>query len=158
MTQRHFEQQGIFHVTTNARGKIPWLTWQGVPEILMDNLWMTRNIHGAEVYAFCVLPDHMHVVMKPGERGLSRFMHSFKRNAMRDLRSFRSGRSLSSAMETIAWQKSFHDEKIETDSQRENVLAYVRCNAWKHGFVQDPNDWRWSSLKYPHLINAVQIW
>ena len=69
MTQQHFEQQGIFHVTTNAKQKIPWLTWTGVPEILINNLWMTRNLYHAEVYAFCILPDHMHVVLRPGEKG-----------------------------------------------------------------------------------------
>lgn len=158
MTQRHFAQQGIFHVTTNAKQKIPWLTWSGIPEILMDNLWMTRNVYRAEVFAFCILPDHMHIVLRPGERGLSRFMHSFKRNAIKDVRRFCSGRSLSSATKTIAWQKSYYDEQIETDDQRENALAYVRCNAWRHRLVDDPKDWAWSSIHFPAIVDSVEIW
>ena len=87
MTQRHVAQRGLFHVTTNAKGRIPWCTFSGIPEILIENLFMTRNLHRARVFAFCILPDHQHLIVSPGEAGLSAFMHSFIRNAMRDIRS-----------------------------------------------------------------------
>ena len=179
MTQRHFEQKGIFHVTTNAKQKIPWLTWKNVPETLIDKLHMTRNMQKAAIYAFCILPNHMHIIVRPGEKGLSAFMHSFKRNAMKDIRSFRSGRSRSSATErrtdivqimhkpplrngespiVLEWQKGFHDERIESADQLENTLAYVRCNAWRHGLVEAPQDWPWSSIHFPFIVDPVEIW
>lgn len=54
--------------------------------MIIDNLVMTRNIQHAELYAFCILPNHLHIVLSPGEKGLSAFTHSFKRNTMRDIR------------------------------------------------------------------------
>ena len=86
MSQRHSVQDGLFHITTNARGKIPWCTLGDIPRIILDNLIMTRNLYSAELYAFCILPDHVHVIMSPGEKGLSAFVHSWKRNTMRDVR------------------------------------------------------------------------
>jgi len=85
MTQKHF-QYGLFHVTTNAKKHVPWCTSGQIPPIILDNLFMTRNLYDAKVYAFCILPDHMHIIVNPGDKGLSQFMHSFKRNAMRDIR------------------------------------------------------------------------
>lgn len=81
MPPQRFKQRGVFHVITNTRGRMPWCTFPGIPEILIDNLNMTRNLHDACIYAFCILPDHIHIVMKPGMKGLSAFMHSFKRNS-----------------------------------------------------------------------------
>ena len=128
MTQSHYQQKGTFHITTNAKRKIPWCTIPSVPEILIDNLIMTRNIHGAKVYAFCILPDHMHIVVSPGKRGLSRFMQSFKCQSTRDInlllaerRPLRSGDPRVSATgdgHLIQWQKSFYDEQIQDAEQR----------------------------------------
>jgi len=56
------------------------------------------------------------------------------------------------------WQKGFHDERIESSQQMENALAYVRCNAWRHGLVDDPEDWPWSSLHFPSIVDPVEIW
>lgn len=92
MSQRHIVQEGLFHVTTNTKGRAPWCTWPGVPEIIIDNLMMTRNVHGAKVYAFCVLPNHVHLIVMPGPNGLSAFMHSFKRNSSKDVQ-FQWGRA-----------------------------------------------------------------
>ncbi len=96
MSQRHGAQHGIFHVTTNAAKKNPWLTMDGVPNVIIDNLMMTRNVHRAQVHAFCILPDHMHIILTPGEKGLSSFIHSFKRNSSKDIRSILGVRSAGS--------------------------------------------------------------
>lgn len=58
----------------------------------------------------------------------------------------------------IAWQKSFHDERIRDSYQSAATLAYVRNNALNHGLVNDPLAWPWSSLRFPELTNAIEPW
>src|SRR3989344_2706209 len=121
MTQRHGMQIGTFHITTNSKKKIPWCTHRGIPELLIDNLLMTKNLHGAKIFGFCILPDHIHLLLEPGEKGLSNFMHSFKRNAMRDVKTLhRSGGSRTSATGggVIARPKSFHHARTRDHEQR----------------------------------------
>jgi REP element-mobilizing transposase RayT len=164
MTQRHFEQNGIFHVTSNTHEKCPWLTEPGIPQMIIDNLFMTKNLQRAEVYAFCILPDHMHILVRPGQKGLSRFIQSFKSQSIRDLRLIkpRSGESRLSATgdmnELPKWQKGFHDEKIESAEQMEHVLCYIRCNAWRHSIVASPEDWPRTSLHFASIVDPVEIW
>ncbi len=161
MTQYHGVQHGLFHVTTNAKKRNPWLTIDGVPECIVDNLRMSKYLYGAKVHAFCILPDHMHMIVTSGEKGLSAFMHSFKRNSMRDIRQMnrsRSGGSRSSATEEIFWQKGFHDERIRTLDQRDAALSYVRGNAMRHGLVSTMDEWPWHSGRYPEMIDPVDIW
>lgn len=182
MGQKHYAQAGTFHITTNTFGAIPWCTIEGAPQMIIDNLLMTRNFHGAKLYAFCILPDHLHLILSPGERGLSAFMHSFKRNTSKDVTKFfnlnRSAGSLTRAsflhrgagvdeprlrqenktQKRFRWQNGFFDERIQTSDQRATVLAYVQGNAMKHGLVADILDWPWTSLHFQHLLDLMEIW
>src|SRR5438876_1175256 len=56
------------------------------------------------------------------------------------------------------WQHGFHDERIHTDEQRDHALNYVRENALRHGLVKHPNQWPWSSLRFPELIDETEPW
>ncbi len=86
MVQRRMGQYGTFHITTNAEEGVQWCTLPGIPEMLIDNLIATKNLHGALIHAFCILDDHMHIILTAGQKGVSNFMHSFKRNSSRDVR------------------------------------------------------------------------
>ena len=161
MTQRHGMQIGTFHITTNSKAKIPWCTHRGIPELLIDNLLMTKNLHGAKIFGFCILPDHIHLLLEPGEKGLSNFMHSFKRNAMRDVKTLhRSGGSRTSATvcDVIAWQKGFHDERIRDPEQRSHALSYIRTNPIHHNLCTSVEEWPWVSDHFPHLLDPMEIW
>ena len=183
MSQRHATQEGTFHVTTNTKGKISWLTFSGVPKIIMDNLVMTRNVQHAEIFAFCILPDHMHILVRPGKKGLSKFMQSFKRNAAKDVRyclngraekhidtEYRSGDSGISAWTAanadsplrlsnticISWQKGFHDERIQDDRQRSHAWRYITENALHHGLTENIDDWPWTSVHWEKILDPME--
>lgn len=160
MGQLHHDQEGTFHVTTNARNFARWLTLPGVPEVILDNLMMSKHLYGAKLYAFCILPDHMHFIVNIHGKGLSRFIQSFKSQTIRDLRHL-SGKSRLSAdneMYRIArFQKSFHSNHISSERELENALSYVHYNAHRHGLVENPLDWPWSSLKYPDLLDGWNL-
>ncbi|MDD4628003.1 MAG: transposase [Candidatus Peribacteraceae bacterium] len=184
MAQSHSQQEGTFHITTNAKGKIPWCTLRGVPEILINNLIMTRNIHGAKVYAFCILTDHVHMVVSPGERGLSAFMHSFKRNSSWHIHRVPLATTTAGVhepqlwkilnsripavgiqdpqipaidVEKIHWENGFHSRIIQDTEQRSTALTYVHYNAWRHGLCTSPEDWPWSSLRFVNLLDPTEI-
>lgn len=173
MSQFHGIQNGTFHVTTNTRGKVPWCTHGNIPQILIDNLVMTRNVLKAELYAFCILPDHVHILLNPGKKGLSAFMHSFKRNSAININQlFRSAGSYTRApkpgheagvyeprlRDGYYWQHGFFDERIRDSVQRSTVLHYIQNNPIKHALVTDIADWKWSSVHYSHLLDPMEVW
>lgn len=146
-----------------------------IPNILIDNLFVTRNQHEACIFAFCVLPWHMHFIVQPGEKGLSAFMHSFKRNSSKDVRYVLIGayenlpdgstgnrtRAAENAdleqAEFTGWQRGFHDELIRDDRQLEKAVIYVQENALKHHLVENAEDWPWTSLHYEHLLGETTL-
>lgn len=163
MTQRHYAQHGLFHITTNAKDGIPWLTLDGVPEIIIDNLVMTRNLYQSEIFAFCIIPDHMHLMISPGDKGLSRFMQSFKSHVTIETKTILSNRSRepwlpATVISNICWQSGFYDEHILTNKQRGRAIRYVHNNAFGHKLVSNPSDWPWTSLNFENLVDPLDIW
>jgi len=139
---------------------MPWCTIEEVPKLLIRDLFIAKILFQTEIYAFCILPDHMHIILRPGEYGLSRFIKSFKENSSRNIRrslfhnrddrvvvATERGNTHSGIVATGAeemgilrtedipftgWQHGFHDERIRDETQRDTALSYVRHNAWRH--------------------------
>lgn len=145
MPQKHRQQQGTFHITTAVRDRMPICTESGMPERLIHHLGETRGMQGAKLFAFCILPDHIHLLLSPGKKGLSAFLHAFKKNSSRDIPS-------------LFWQKGYYDERIRDDKQRGTVIGYIQGNAMKHNLVTDITDWPWTSLHFPEMLDPMEVW
>lgn len=149
MPQKHREQYGVFHVVTKTKDRSTWCTRNGVPECLIGQLCKTRDVYKAELYAFCILPDHAHIILTPGPRGISKFMQAFKSNSVKYLRTQHAN---------IGWQENFYDERIRDEKQRSAAVAYVQGNGMKHHLVKEVLDWPWSSLHFPSSLDPMDLW
>lgn len=159
MSQHHEFQEGLFLVTTNTKGRIPWLTLLGVPEQLIRNLFFARDLYGAYLYAFCILPNHMHIILYPGLRGVSKFMQSFKTNSMRHIHElFSTAESTCSPLSKgeICWQKGFDARLLSGERAISHAFSYVHFNAAKHEIVEDGSDWPWTSLHFEGQMDCME--
>ena len=152
MTFRRVQQEGIFHVTTKSKRNVPWCTLPGIPKVLIDNLCMTRHLYEANLIDFCILPDHLHIILEIGSIGISKFMHSFKRNSARDVKVLLTKSAGQYGISCTGWQHGFHDEYMRTEKQLLATQRYVQENAWNHELVRRPEEWPWSSLHFEHLL------
>lgn len=126
MTAPRLTQHGLFLITSNARDREPWCVFQSIPEMIIMNLLLTKRIQGAKLYAFCILPDHMHLIIRPGKRGISQFMQSFKMNSAREIRRYRKRTA------DVTWGKIISvdltsycedDDDFDPDSNGESAFA-----------------------------------
>lgn len=131
--------------------------------MLIDNLCMTRTVQRARLYAFCILPDHLHLILSPGPQGLSTWMQSFKTHASREIHQvFPPFDDFDAAAAVIhpprrLWQKSFYDERIRSSSQCSAAMYYVLGNGMKHGLAADVMDWSWTSYHFPDLVDPMEV-
>jgi len=152
MSQKHYQQTyAIFHITTNTKDAIPWCTSKSIPMILIKHLCVTRDIYQTQIFAFCILPDHVHCILCPRPKGISKFMQSFKSNSTKEVRK-------NQQFALVAWQQGFHDEGIRDSAQRSAAIGYVQGNAMKHGLVKEITDWPWTSLHFPSFIDPMEVW
>ncbi len=106
----------------------------------MADLARTVRRGSWQVYAFVILSNHLHIVVKTPQpdlgRGMQRFLSSYA-NAWARRRRF-SGH---------VFQGRYRTELVEDESYLWTVSRYVHLNPVRAGLVEHPSAWRWSS--YP---------
>lgn len=122
----------------NADYFITVVTYQREPVLHLDiNLfWQSWNL--VKPKAWVVLPDHCHFLLNCGELPISDMIHRFKIQYSRLFRNkFRPGR---------VWQNRFWDHLIRDQDDYNVHLDYIHYNPVKHGFINDPFVYHFSSL------------
>jgi len=94
------------------------------------------------VLAFCLMPNHFHLVVEPREDGeLSPWMQWLMTAHVR-----RYHRHYGSSGHV--WQGRFKSFPIEADDHLLTVLRYVERNPLRRGLVERAESWPWSSLQW----------
>ena len=92
------------------------------------------------ILAYCLMPNHFHLVLKPGGDGdLGRWMQWLLTSHVRSYHK-RYGTS------GHVWQGRFKAFPIQQDEHLLTVLRYVERNPLRSRLVRSARKWRWSSL------------
>jgi REP element-mobilizing transposase RayT len=84
--KRMYVEEGIYFVTFNTNDKYPYFEEEIFCEVFMDNLRICRQLKRFELYAYNLLYDHAHLLLKPG-RGynVSKIIQNLKMNTSRNI-------------------------------------------------------------------------
>ena len=104
---------------------------------------------GTEVWAYCLMPNHVHLVMVPAsEDGLRASIGEAHRRYTRSI-NFRKG------WRGHLWQERFHSFPMDENYLLATV-RYVELNPVKARLCHVPQDWQWSSAR-AHLNGTNDI-
>lgn len=102
----------------------------------------TKRVVPIRLYAFCVMPNHWHLVVEPlAAEGLSRFIHRLASSHALQWRSV-----YGTAGQGAVYQGRFKAFPIQTDRHYLTVVRYVEQNPLRAGLVRSCREWRWSSF------------
>jgi len=106
----------------------------------LETLREWKEACGVKVYAYCLMSNHVHLVLEPPEDVvmLPRLM---KRLASRQTRYInrREGRT------GTLWESRYRSSAIQADKYLLACCRYVELNPVRAGMVDDPAHYRWSS-------------
>jgi len=132
---RGINQQNIFH---DNEDNLKFL------ELLADS----KVADGFELYGFCLMSNHVHLLMKTDAKNLGQI---FKRIGVKYVYWY----NLKYKRVGHLFQDRFKSEPVETDEYFLAVLRYVHQNPVKAGIATDAGDYRWSS--YGEYIGQHKI-
>jgi len=96
--------------------------------------------HSTEVWAYCLMPNHVHLVMVPREEGgLRATLGEAHRHYTRRV-NFREG------WRGHLWQERFHSFVMD-ERYLLATVRYIERNPVVAGLCRRPQDWRWSSAR-----------
>ena len=115
--------------------------------ILIDNAHLIhiaarrlREQANFDTIAWCILPTHLHAVVRLGSLTSSELMQRFKLSF--SIRYRRTNR-----VAGYVWQKRFWDQVIRNEAELHAYIDYIHRNPVKHGLATKPEDWRQSSFR-----------
>ena len=121
-------------------------------EVLRAAVRKTRTERPFAIDAWVVLPDHMHCVwtLPPGDHDYSTRVQAIKAQFSRKVPMGFQRASHKARRERGVWQRRFWEHHIRDAVDYHNHIAYCWHNPVKHGFVEHPQDWRYSSWHRDH--------
>lgn len=102
-------------------------------------LWLAvAPVNEAILHAFCLMTNHIHLLIQVGATLLGKTMHDVL---------FRYAQYLHQRYGTDGhvFQDRYKAVPCATDAHLLTVLRYIHRNPVKHGVVDDPGKWEWSS-------------
>lgn len=146
---RTYIPDGVYFVTTYIHHRILYFHNPDLAKICEANMWNVFQIQECVVFAYVVMPDHLHLLVQPTAKNISECMRSIKTNASRDINRYvRLHRSHNRGpgtpvmavfvMEHFLWQSSFYDHVIRDDRDFRAHVEYIHYNPVKAGLVRQP--------------------
>lgn len=132
----------VYHVLNRANGKRRIFEHDRDYLAFVDVLAETLERVPMRILAWCVMPNHWHLLLWPRQDGeLSNYMrlvtltHTQRRHAHR-----------ASAGTGHLYQGRFKSFVVQGDTHFLTVSRYVEANAFRGGLVGRAENWRWGSL------------
>jgi len=129
----HFDiESAIYFVTTRLKEEGHLLTNHEI-EIVQGTILELVEQGEFRLCAYIIMPNHLHVLLKPINHAVSKTMQLIK------------GRSSRKINKGYFWQKGFFDFTILTEKKFKEKFNYIHYNPVKWGLVERAEDYKYSS-------------
>lgn len=131
--------------------------------IVVESLNFCRQNLGLQIFCWCIMPSHIHLIIKAQEKNPDKVLGRFKEHTSKQIQEAigsnikesrkdwmlwmfeRAGKKSSNVTNRQFWQH--HNKPIELWSPNviEQKVNYIHLNPVVAGFVVSPEDWKYSS-------------
>jgi putative transposase len=144
--------RSTYFVSTAVAGRRHLFQKTAFAELFIKTLREHHAICRLEVYAFVVMPDHIHLLFTPGfQITLERSM-----NLVKGAFSYRIKKELGYAFEV--WSEGYCDTRIRSAAHCAAILKYIEMNPVRRGLVNRPKEYPFSSASGRWRMNPLPQW
>lgn len=135
---RKKSETGIYHIIMNGANKQEIFHDEEDCLRFLDTLRKYKTLAVMEVYAWCLMNNHVHLLLKEGNEGIS---HTMKRIGVSYAWYYNQKYKTSGHL----FQDRFKSENVDSNRYLLTVIRYIHQNPIKAGLVYHADEWRWSS-------------
>lgn len=130
---------GLAHVTTRTVRRLPLFLTEMDALAYLDLLdFVTRDVADWSILAYCLMPNHVHLVVDAEIDELALAMHRI--NGLYAQR-FNREHGFTGHL----FQGRYHTKPIQDEAHLPGSLRYAVMNPVRAGLCERPENWRWSS-------------
>ncbi len=140
--------------------------------IIKDALAYMQIENHAFLYAYVIMPSHLHAIVKaPEGKNIANLMRDFKRFTSREIRKVLSSNNVAhtgnkpkyfhemaqngKGNKYILWKRGYHPQALLSKNIAIEKINYIHHNPQKSGLVESDTDWPYSSARFYYLGLAV---
>jgi REP-associated tyrosine transposase len=136
---RRVRQAGVYFVTTDTWQKRVLFAKAETARIVLEQLLSCRERGFYKLHAFVVMPDHLHVLLTPGETTtLEKAIQMIKGGAAFRIRQ-------EQHLQFPVWHAGFHDRWIRDVRKYQETKHYIEQNPVEAKLAERAADYAWSS-------------
>ncbi len=148
--KRFQKAEALHFITFSCFHRLPFLEAANTKDTVEAVLERIRACHQARVYAYVLMPEHVHLLInEPPSILLSQFLKALKQTIPPRLKGDRER----------FWQARYFDGNVRGEAARSEVIRYIHRNPVKRGLVASPEQYQWSSFSHyaKGIRGAVEI-
>jgi putative transposase len=151
--RRDFTPGGTYFFTVVTAERRPLLAGPATVEILRGAFRAVMAHYPFRIDAIVVLPDHLHTIwtLPEGDANYplrwNRIKGRFTEALPAHLRPIPSPTRVR-RREWAVWQSRYWEHRIRDDADFDHHVSYINWNPVKHGLVQAPGEWPYSSYRF----------
>lgn len=159
------DQSKLYFVTCTVVQWVDVFTRRHYKDLVLDSLRYCIEHKGLELYAYCLMTSHLHMIVGTRETPIEYIMRDMKRHTSKYLYELietdaeesrrnwmcwifrRAGQQNPANNEHQFWQQGFHPIELTTSTLFAQKLDYIHYNPVISGFVDEPEHYLYSSAR-----------
>ena len=150
----------IYFITTSTHLWVPILFNEALFQIILDSLKFCQSNKGLRVHGYVIMINHFHAIIGHEMYDqIPNIMRDLKRHTAKEISNYLSDLDEFSQLFWVKifhskepghhriWQEGYHPIAVKSQSFFDQKLAYIHNNPVKKGFVENPEDWKYSSAR-----------
>jgi REP element-mobilizing transposase RayT len=152
---RILADETLYHVYSRVSRREGIFAQEGEPEAFVELLREIKARDGLEILAWCLMTNHLHLLVRTGAVPLSRSMRSVQGR-------FAVSYNRRHALIGPLWQSRYKAKPVSEDAYFRRLVAYVHLNPVAAGIVERPALYRWSGhaeligRRKPELVDVAR--
>lgn len=134
-------ESGVYHIMLRGNERKDIFLDEEYKQKIIEILTKARKNDSFKVYAYCVMDNHLHIVIKERDDSISRILKQIAT-------SYAYYYNKKHCRVGHVFQDRFKSEGIKDDGQLLEVIRYVHNNPVKAGIVRRVGDYKWSSYRF----------